>query len=58
MNRLILGMIIGLLGVGLLKTDYDVLGIIMAFSGIYLGMKGRDEVDKILPPKPWEKGPD
>lgn len=55
MNHMILGTILVISGLGLMKFDYGYMAIISIGFGVYFLMKGRGEIDTILPPKPWEK---
>jgi len=52
MKLLLIGTIVGLLGVVLIKTEYDLIGILLIIGGLSLALKGRNELDKTLPPKP------
>jgi len=52
MKLLIIGTILGLFGVALIRTEYDLIGILLIIGGLSLALKGRNELDKIIPPRP------
>jgi len=46
MTYLIVGMIIGLFGLGLMRSEYDIAGMILMIIGLAVVFKGRRKLDE------------
>jgi len=45
MKQLILGTVISLIGLGLILIKSNILGVLVLFIGVAIGIKGRNKID-------------